>query len=77
MTSKYTDGGRKVYSGGGIEPDRRFDGPVQGFNPTKFGRALYARNIFDSLRAAFLAQGRHAHRRRRSRARASSRAISS
>src|ERR1044071_3372039 len=25
---KYTDAGRKVYSGGGIEPDRRFDGPV-------------------------------------------------
>ena len=32
---KYTTGGRKVYSGGGIEPDRRFDGPVEGFNPTR------------------------------------------
>jgi len=40
---KYTDGGRKVYSGGGVEPDERFDGPVEGFNPTRFGRALYAR----------------------------------
>ena len=54
---KYTDGGRKVYSGGGIEPDRRFDGPVQGFNPTKFGRALYARNIFDSFAQRFSRKG--------------------
>ena len=54
---KYTDGGRKVYSGGGVEPDRRFDGPVQGFNPTKFGRALYARNIFDSFAQRFSRQG--------------------
>ena len=37
---KYTTGGRKVYSGGGIEPDLRFDGPVEGFNPTRFGRTL-------------------------------------
>ena len=54
---KYTDGGRKVYSGGGIEPDRRFDGPVQGFNPTKMGRALYARNIFDSFARRFSRKG--------------------
>ena len=54
---KYTDGGRKVYSGGGIEPDRRLDGPVQGFNPTKFGRALYARNIFDSFAQRFSRKG--------------------
>jgi carboxyl-terminal processing protease len=33
--------GRKVYSGGGIEPDHRVDGPIQGFNPGKFGRRLY------------------------------------
>ncbi|HEV3217461.1 MAG TPA: S41 family peptidase [Vicinamibacterales bacterium] len=33
--------GRKVYSGGGIEPDHRLDGPIQGFNPGKFGRRLY------------------------------------
>jgi len=44
---KLTDAGRKVYSGGGIEPDRRFDGQFEGFNPTRFGRTLYARNIFD------------------------------
>ena len=30
---KYTTGGRKVYSGGGIEPDRRFDGPDRGLQP--------------------------------------------
>src|SRR5918992_724456 len=33
---KHTSAGRKVYSGGGIEPDRRFDGPVEGFSPTTF-----------------------------------------
>jgi carboxyl-terminal processing protease len=33
--------GRKVYSGGGIEPDHRLDGPIEGFNPGKFGRRLY------------------------------------
>jgi len=33
--------GRKVYSGGGIEPDHRVDGPYEGFNPGKFGRRLY------------------------------------
>jgi len=54
---KYTDGGRKVYSGGGIEPDRRFDGPIQGFNPSKFGRALYARNIFDTFAQRFSRKG--------------------
>jgi hypothetical protein len=28
---KYTDAGRKVYSGGGIEPDKFMAGPVEGF----------------------------------------------
>jgi carboxyl-terminal processing protease len=54
---KYTDSGRKVYQGGGIEPDRRFDGPLQGFSPTKFGRALYARNVFDSFSQRFSREG--------------------
>jgi carboxyl-terminal processing protease len=54
---KYTDGGRKVYSGGGVEPDRRFDGPVMGFSPNKLGRALYARNIFDSFAQRFSRKG--------------------
>src|SRR5215475_3084997 len=38
---KRTDAGRPVYSGGGIEPDRRVAGPVEGFNPTRFGRSLW------------------------------------
>ena len=62
---KYTDGGRKVYSGGGVEPDRRFDGPVMGFNPTRFGRTLYARNLFDSFAERFTPARRHAHRAER------------
>jgi carboxyl-terminal processing protease len=54
---KLTDAGRKVYSGGGIEPDRRFDGPIEGFNPTRFGRSLYARNIFDVYAQRFSRKG--------------------
>jgi carboxyl-terminal processing protease len=33
--------GRKVYSGGGIEPDYRMAGPIEGFNPGKFARRLH------------------------------------
>jgi carboxyl-terminal processing protease len=54
---KLTDAGRKVYSGGGIEPDRRFDGPVDGFNPTRFGRTLYTRQLFDTFAQRFARQG--------------------
>ena len=54
---KLTDAGRKVYSGGGIEPDRRFDGQFEGFNPTRFGRTLYARNIFDVYAQRFARKG--------------------
>jgi carboxyl-terminal processing protease len=54
---KYTDAGRKVYSGGGIEPDRRFDGPVEGFNPTRFGRSIAARNLFDAYAQQFSRKG--------------------
>src|SRR5688572_27689434 len=54
---KYTDAGRKVYSGGGVEPDHRFDGPVEGFNPTRFVRSIYARNLFDSYAQRFTRQG--------------------
>jgi carboxyl-terminal processing protease len=46
---KFTDAGRKVYSGGGIEPDQRFDGPMEGFNPTRFGRMIYNRQLPDSF----------------------------
>jgi carboxyl-terminal processing protease len=54
---KYTDAGRRVYSGGGIEPDRRFDGPTEGFNPTRFGRTLFARNLFDTFAQRFARAG--------------------
>jgi carboxyl-terminal processing protease len=54
---KLTDGGRKVYSGGGVEPDRRFDGPIDGFNPTRFGRTLYARQLFDTFAQRFSRSG--------------------
>ena len=54
---KYTDAGRKVYSGGGVEPDRRFDGPLEGFNPTKQGRLLYLRTLFDNYAQRFRRQG--------------------
>lgn len=54
---KYTTGGRKVYSGGGIEPDRRFDGPTEGFSTTAFGRSLYTRQLFGSYGEQFTAEG--------------------
>ncbi len=54
---KLTDGGRKVYSGGGVEPDERFDGPVEGFNPTRFGRSLHGRQLFGSYAEKFYAAG--------------------
>ena len=54
---KLTDAGRKVYSGGGVEPDKRFDGPVEGFNPTRFGRTLHARGLFDVFAQRFSRQG--------------------
>ncbi len=54
---KYTLGGRKVYSGGGIEPDRRFDGPIEGFNPTRFGRSLYARQLFATYAEQYTLEG--------------------
>ena len=54
---KYTDGGRKVFSGGGIEPDRRFDGPIEGFNPSRFGRTLAARLMFANFAQRFDREG--------------------
>ena len=54
---KLTDGGRKVYSGGGVEPDRRLDGPVDGFNPTRFARLLYNRQLFDTFAQRFSRKG--------------------
>jgi carboxyl-terminal processing protease len=54
---KYTDAGRKVYGGGGIEPDKFFLGPVQGFNPTRFGRALVSRFAFENFAERYTAEG--------------------
>ncbi|MEQ1759008.1 MAG: S41 family peptidase [Vicinamibacterales bacterium] len=54
---KYTDAGRKVYSGGGIEPDRRFDGPVEGFSPSTFARAINNRQLFDTFAQRFSRRG--------------------
>jgi carboxyl-terminal processing protease len=54
---KYTDAGRKVYSGGGVEPDRRFDGPTEGFNPGRFARTIGARGFFDLYARRFTRQG--------------------
>jgi carboxyl-terminal processing protease len=54
---KYTDAGRKVYGGGGIDPDRRFDGPSDGFNPTRFGRSIAARTLFDNYAQQFARRG--------------------
>lgn len=39
---KYTDSKRKVYSGGGVEPDH-FVAGAEGFNPTRFGRLIMSR----------------------------------
>jgi len=54
---RYTDAGRKVYSGGGIEPDRHVAGPVEGFNPTRFARSLYQRQMFENFAERFTAEG--------------------
>ncbi len=54
---KYTDAGRKVYGGGGIEPDKFIVGPIEGFNPTRFGRMLYARQVFANFADQFTAAG--------------------
>ena len=59
---KHTDAGRPVYSGGGIEPDRRIAGPIGpnnggGFNPTRFGRMLFARQEFARFAQTFNAEG--------------------
>jgi carboxyl-terminal processing protease len=54
---KRTDSGRPVYSGGGIEPDRHVPGPIEGFNPTPFGRTLYVRQTFENFAQHFMAEG--------------------
>ena len=54
---KFTDAGRKVYSGGGIEPDKFMPGPIEGFSPTRFGRLLQARGTFANFADQFTAEG--------------------
>ena len=59
---KHTDAGRPVYSGGGIEPDKRIAGPVGpgnsgGFNPGRFARTLYGRQEFANFATKFDAEG--------------------
>jgi carboxyl-terminal processing protease len=54
---KYTDGGRRVFGGGGIEPDRYVVGPIEGFEPTRLGRLLYARQVFEKFAEGFTAEG--------------------
>jgi carboxyl-terminal processing protease len=54
---KYTDAGRKVYGGGGIDPDKFFAGAVQGFNPTRFMRGLVARGAFANFAERFAIEG--------------------
>src|SRR4029453_1545326 len=54
---KNTGAGRKVYGGGGIEPDKVLAGPGWGFSPARFGRQLYARGSFANFADQFVAEG--------------------
>jgi carboxyl-terminal processing protease len=54
---KYTSGGRKVYSGGGIEPDHFVAGPIEGFNPSRFSRMLRDRGAFVGFAERFTKEG--------------------
>ena len=54
---KHTDSGRPVYAGGGIEPDKRVAGPLEGFNPGRFGRMLVARGEFANYAQKYAAEG--------------------
>jgi carboxyl-terminal processing protease len=54
---KYTDAGRKVYGGGGIEPDEFIPGPVEGFNPSMFSRTLAAQGAFVTFDERFAREG--------------------
>ena len=54
---RFTDGGREVYGGGGIEPDYFIAGPIEGFDPTSFGRLLAVRQEFAIFAEQFSAAG--------------------
>jgi carboxyl-terminal processing protease len=53
----YTDSGRKVYSGGGIEPDHFIAGSVEGFTPTRFSRLMMGRGAFVGFAERFTKEG--------------------
>ena len=46
-----------MYGGGGVEPDHRLEGPIEGFNPGRFARQLFARQVFASFAQKFSAVG--------------------
>jgi carboxyl-terminal processing protease len=54
---KYTDSGRRVYGGGGIEPDHFMAGPENGFNPTRFAKAIEDRGMFVGFAERFVRAG--------------------
>ncbi|MFB3852993.1 MAG: S41 family peptidase [Vicinamibacterales bacterium] len=54
---KHTDAGRKVFGGGGIEPDHHLAGPIEGFDPSPLGRTLYARQVFAGFAERFALAG--------------------
>ena len=54
---KYTDHKRKVYGGGGVEPDHFIAGPIEGFNPRPWTRALYSRGMFVGFAERFTKEG--------------------
>jgi carboxyl-terminal processing protease len=54
---KYTDSGRKVYGGGGIEPDHFVPGSVEGFEPSRFSRILRDRGAFILFNERFTKDG--------------------
>jgi carboxyl-terminal processing protease len=61
---KYTDGGRPVYGGGGIQPDKRIAGPVgpgttYGWSVGRFARQLTNRQEFAVFAQDFSADGDH------------------
>jgi carboxyl-terminal processing protease len=54
---KYTDANRKVYGGGGIEPDHFLPGRIEGFNPSRFGQMLWSRGAFSNFSRRFTGEG--------------------
>lgn len=54
---RLTDAGRKVYGGGGIEPDHFIAGPVEGFNPSRASRLLRERGWFVGFAQRFAREG--------------------